>query len=438
MIFIEQNDYVGLKRALSNVNVVDIAEFLEELDSEKMLLVFRILPKDVCVEVFSYMTPEQQQHVIVSITDKEVRHLINELFLDDTVDFLEELPAGIVKKVLTNVDEEKRKQINQFLQYKPASVGSIMTVEFVELQQSNTVKQAIDTIRKTGLDKETIYTCYCINEKRQLVGIVPLRALILSDDDEVITEIMTTNLISLQTHDDREEAADLIRKYDFLSIPVVDSENRLVGIVTVDDALDVIEEETTEDFEKMAAITPSENEYLKSSVFTLAKNRIIWLIVLMFSAMVTGGIISKFENILAQMMILMSFIPMLTDTGGNAGSQSATLIIRGLALGEVKSSDLFKIVWKELRVSLICGSVLAAANFARLIITGTDIVVSCVVCLSVMFTVIVSKIIGGSLPILAKNLRLDPAIMASPLITTIVDSLALIIYFLLAKTMLNL
>ncbi len=437
-LLLDSNKFIELKNALVEQNVVDIAEFLEELNTEKLLLVFRILPKDICADVFSYITKEQRQQIIMSISDKEAGQIIDNLYLDDAVDFLEEVPSGVVRKILQNVDENTRKLINTFLQYPQNSAGSIMTVEYVELHAEYTVKDAIETIRRTGLDKETVYTCYVISKDRVLLGTVALRTLILCDDNTLVTEIMNTKVISVNTHDDQEIVADYLGTYDFLSLPVVDNEGRLVGIITVDDAIDVIEDENTEDFEKMAAIMPSETEYLKTPVLSMAKNRIVWLFLLMISATFTGAIISKFENVLGAVMVLTSFIPMLTDTGGNAGAQASTMVIRGLALNEIEVKDVFKVVWKEVRVSFLCGAMLAGVNFLRLIIINrASFTLALVVSLSLIITVMLAKIIGGALPIGAKILKLDPALMASPLITTIVDALALIVYFQIAMWLLN-
>ncbi len=438
MGFINSSDYIGLKKELEKYNVVDIADFLETLKPEKMVLVFRLLPKDMSAEVFSYLTSDQQQYLIESITDSEIRDLLNGLFVDDAVDLLEEVPASMVKKILENINDEKRVLINQYLKYEPDSAGSIMTSEFVELGLKNTVKEAIDIIKRTGSNKETVYTCYVKNNERKLVGIVPLRTLMFESDETLVENVMTTKIISISTNEDQEVVADMIRKYDLLSLPVVDSESRLVGIITVDDAMDVIEEENTEDFEKMAAISPSENEYLRTGVWELARNRIVWLLILMLSATITGSIISHFEDTLAAMIILTTFIPMLTDTGGNAGSQSATLVIRGLALGEIKSGDFLKVLWKEFRVSLICGLILSVVNFLRLVyISKVGIGVAFVVCITIALTVVIAKLVGGILPIGAKKLGLDPALMASPLITTIVDSIVLVLYFYVASMVLG-
>ncbi|WP_331490499.1 magnesium transporter [Metaclostridioides mangenotii] len=438
MGFINSSDYIGLKMELEKYNVVDIADFLETLKQDKMVLVFRLLPKDMSAEVFSYLTSNQQQYLIESITDSEIRYLLNGLFVDDAVDLLEEVPASMVKKILENINDEKRVLINQYLKYKSDSAGSIMTSEFVELGLKNTVKEAIDIIKKTGSNKETVYTCYVKNNERKLVGIVPLRTLMFESDEILVEDVMTTKIISITTNEDQEVVADMIRKYDLLSLPVVDSENRLVGIITVDDAMDVIEEENTEDFEKMAAISPSENEYLRTGVWELARNRIVWLLILMLSATITGSIISYFEDTLAAMIILTTFIPMLTDTGGNAGSQSATLVIRGLALGEIKTGDFLKVLWKEFRVSLICGLILSVVNFLRLVyISKVGIGIAFVVCITIALTVVIAKLVGGVLPIGAKKLGFDPALMASPLITTIVDSIVLVLYFYVASIVLG-
>ncbi len=435
---IRQNKMAEAKKQLMDMNVVDIAQLLEDVDSEKMLITFRLLPKDMAADVFSYMSNDQQRYIIESITDKEIEIIINELFLDDTVDILEEMPANVVKKVLKNTDEKKRKLINHFLNYPDNSAGSIMTIEFVDLKKEMTIKDAMKYIRETGVDKETIDTCYVIDNNRKLEGILPIRKIILSDENVLIKDIMDTNFISVKTLHDQETVALIFRKYDLLSMPVVDNENRLVGIITIDDIVDIIDQENTEDFQKMAAMEPSEDEYLKTGVVTLAKNRIVWLLILMISATLTGGIIKKYEDVLQSVVLLTAYIPMLMDTGGNAGSQSSTLIIRGLALGEIKLNDFFKVLWKELRVSILVGVTLASVNFLRIIIFDkTSVYVALTVCISLFFTVILAKVVGGMLPIAAKKLKMDPAIMASPLITTIVDAFALFIYFTIAKILLG-
>ncbi len=429
-VLIEQSKYAQLKEEIISMNVVDIALLFEEVDSHKILVVFRILPKEIASGVFTHMSNELQQYIIESITDKEIGNIIEELFLDDTVDFLEEMPANVVKRVLINADPNKRNLINQFLDYPDDSAGSIMTIEYVDLKKEMTVKQAMQRIKDTGIDKETIDTCYVTDHNRVLEGIINIRKLILSDDMSIVKDIMETDVKRIYTHDNREEIVALFKKYDYFVMPVVDNESRLVGIVTMDDILDIIDQENTEDFQRMAAMQPSEKEYLKTNAFTLARHRIPWLLVLMISATFTGGIIRKYDDALQSVMILASFIPMLMDTGGNAGSQSSTLIIRGLALGEIKIPDFLKVFWKELQVSFIAGLVLAVANFLRVyFFEKTDLLVAITVCITLFFVVILAKIVGGLLPLIAKKLRIDPAIMASPLITTIVDALALIIYF---------
>lgn len=435
---VRNNDLKELKKHLVEMNYVDIAEFIMLIDNEKTaVMVFRILPKDMSADVFAYLDLDWQQLIVQSITDKEIERLMDDLFVDDAVDFLEEVPANVVRRVLANTDKETRETINRFLKYPDNSAGSVMTIEMVELHDRLNVKEAIDHIRATGIDKETIYTCYCIDDSRHLVGILPLRRLLLSDENKKIREIMDDDeqIISVKTLDDQETVAAIAKKYDLLSVPVVDKENRLVGIITIDDIVDIIDEEATEDFEKMALLHPSEDEYLKTGVFTLAKNRIIWLLVLMVSATLTGQIIENFEAKLAMVAGLTACIPMLMDTGGNSGNQVSTLIIRGLALGEIEIKDYFKVLWKEIRVSVLCGVTLAVANAVRMIIlryvlhNDASNSVILVVCLSIICTVMVAKMIGCTLPILAKLLKLDPALMAGPMITTIVDAVSLLIYF---------
>ncbi len=435
---VEENDLKSLKAHLIEMNYVDIAEFIMLIENEKTaVMVFRILPKDMSADIFAYLDTDWQQLIVQSITDKEIERLMDDLFVDDAVDFLEEVPANVVRRVLANTDKETRETINRFLKYPDNSAGSVMTIEMVELHDRLNVRQAIDHIRATGVDKETIYTCYCIDDSRHLVGIMPLRRLLLADENKLIKDIMDDDeqIISVTTLDDQEAVATIAKKYDLLSVPVVDKENRLVGIITIDDIVDIIDEEATEDFEKMALLHPSEDEYLKTGVFTLAKNRIIWLLVLMVSATLTGQIIEGFEEKLAMIAGLTACIPMLMDTGGNSGNQVSTLIIRGLALGEIQIKDYFKVLWKEVRVSVLCGVTLALANAARMLIlryafnNEASNSVILVVCLSVLCTVAVAKIIGCTLPILAKMLKLDPALMAGPMITTIVDAVSLLIYF---------
>lgn len=435
---ISENKFTEARHELEDMNIVDIAQLFEEIDQHQMIKFFRILPKDIAADVFSYIPTELQAFIIQSITDFEIKHIIDDLFFDDTVDLIEEMPAVVVKKVLKNTDENMRKLINQFLNYPEDSAGSVMTIEFVDLKKEMTVKQALGHIKKTGIDKETINTCYVIDSNRKLEGIVSIRRLILSEENDLVEDIMNTDIIYIHTYDDQEKIAMLFKKYDLLSMPVVDNEIRLVGIITVDDVVDIIDMENTEDIHKMAAMAPSEEEYLKTSVFTLAKNRIVWLLVLMISATITGNIIAKFQNVLQTVVILATYMPMLMNTSGNAGSQSSTLTIRGLALGEISAGDVLSILWKEFRVSIIVGIVLASVNFLRIIIFDrVSVSVGLVVCISLFFTVIMAKMVGGLLPLAAKKLNLDPAIMASPLISTICDAVSLTIYFTMSTLLLG-
>ena len=437
--YLENNQLAKLKEVLIEENPVDIAELFEDLPKDQCLKLFRILPKDLAAETFSYLSSEKQQEIVENITDEEIKHIINEMFIDDTVDFIEEMPANIVDKILQNTSPDTRKLINQFLKYPENSAGSVMTVEYVSLKSDMNIGQALNHIKKVGINNETIDICYVIDNQRKLVGFISLKSLIFLDDIIPLVDAMETNVISATTTDDQEVIASLFRKYDLTSMPVVDNEGRLVGIITIDDVVDVIDQENTEDFQKMAAMNPSDEEYLKESVFSLAKHRIVWLLVLMISATATGTIIRRYEEVLQSVVILAAFIPMLMDTGGNAGSQSSTLIIRGIALGEIQLSDIGKILWKEFRVSLIVGVTLATVNFLRIyFIDKAGLTISLVVCASLLFTVIIAKVVGGILPILAKAFKLDPAIMASPLITTIVDACALIVYFALSTHFLNL
>lgn len=435
---ITDKKYLEAKKELEKSNAVDIAALFENLDKEASVMVFRMLSKAIAADVFAYMEQEQRIVIINSLTDKEISTVVNDLFIDDAVDFLEELPANVVKRVLKNTDEDTRKLINQLLNYPESSAGSIMTTEYVDLKKEMTVEEAILYIKKNGVDKETINTCYVVGETRSLEGLLSIRKLILSDNSVLIKDIMKTEYISTNTLDDQENVASLFKKYDLLSIPVTDNENKLVGIITIDDIVDIIDQENTEDFQKMAAMEPNDEEYLKTKVWTLARHRIMWLLVLMLSATFTGNIIRKYEEVLQSVVILAAFIPMLMDTGGNAGSQSSTLIIRGLALGEIRLKDLFKVILKEFKVSCIVGFVLAFVNFIRIFFfEKVSLYISFTVCITLFFTVVLAKVTGGILPIIAKKLKLDPAIMASPLITTIVDAVALIIYFSIATTLLG-
>ena len=437
---LEKGDFSALKADLTEMNVVDIAEFLEQLDKDAMIKIFRILPKDISADVFSYLEPDNQENIVGSITDAEVGKLVDDLFMDDVVDFLEEVPANVVTRVLRNTNSQMRKMINTFLSYPENSAGSIMTNEMVELHDRLTVEEAIEHIRRTGVDKETIYTCYCIDNSRHLIGTVDLSDLIFNDRSALIHDIMDDDrqLISVNTLDDQEQVADIAKHYDLLAVPVVDNENRLVGIVTIDDIMDIIEDEATEDFEKMAALLPSDDEYLKTPVLTLVRNRIGWLLVLMVSATLTGSIIQSFEDMLAVVTGLTASIPILTGTGGNAGNQSSTIAIRSLALGQIGPGDTFKVLFKEVRVALICGVILGAANFLRMLIIGGSgsLEIYGVVSVSMFFAVVMAKMIGCMLPIIAKKLKIDPAVIAGPVISTLVDSLSLLIYFALAKAFL--
>ena len=439
---IETSQLKQLKNELTEMAYPDIAEFIMSIEDEKTVVkVFRILPKDISADVFAYLDSDSQEIIVRLITDREIERLMDDLYVDDAVDFLEEVPANVVRRVLANTDRETREIINRFLKYPENCAGSVMTIEMVELHDRLTVGEAIKNIRRTGVDKETIYTCYVIDDKRHLVGTIPLRRLILNDEDEYLTDIMSDDeqLISVTTMDDQEDVAALAKKYDLLSVPVVDRENRLVGIITIDDIVDIIDEEATEDFEKMANLRPSDDEYLKTKVLKLAKNRIPWLMVLMISSTLTGQIIEGFESKLAAVAGLTACIPMLMGTGGNSGSQVSTLIIRGLALGEIKVKDYFKVLWKEIRVSIMVGFALGVVNALRMFILRSTIgndasdSVILVVSLSVWCVVIVAKIMGCTLPIIAKLLKLDPAMMTGPMISTVVDAISLLIYFTLAN-----
>lgn len=435
---LENQKIAAARDFFSQMNGVDAAEVIEDLAPEQAVLAFRTLPKELAAETFSNLPPEAQQVIIASISDKELANVVSDLFMDDVVDMLEEMPANVVKRVLQNTRPDMRGLINQYLRYPENSVGSIMTAEFIDLKKEMTVSGAIRHIREVGEKRELIYTCYVVDSYRCLEGVVTLKELLLSTDDRTVESLMEADVIMARTTDDREEAARQLQKYDFLALPVVDHEKRLVGIVTVDDVMDVMEAEATEDFERMAAMTPSEKPYLKTGVFTLARKRFVWLLVLMISGMITGGILGRYETAFAILPILVTFIPMLTDTGGNAGSQSSTLVIRGMAVGEISTRDMTRVLWKELRVSLIVGVALSAVNYVRLVLSypgQADVALT--VALAMLATVVMSKTIGGVLPIAAKALHFDPAIMAAPLITTIVDAFSLIIYFTLAHALLG-
>lgn len=433
--------FSALREMLTEWNEVDIADFLEELEPNQMIRVFRILPKDLSAEVFAYLEPENQEKIVASITDTEVRLLVDDLYLDDVVDFLEEVPANVVSRVLKVASPDLRKDINTFLNYPEDSAGSIMTNEMITLHDSMTVRDAIRSIRATGEDKVSVYTVYCIDATRHLIGTIELADLIYHSSDTLIRDIMDDDkqLIYVRTLDDQEDVAEVVKHYDLLSVPVVDKENRLVGIVTVDDVIDILQEEATEDIEKMAAITPTDKPYLRTGIFETYKARMPWLLLLMISATFTGAIITKFEDALATFVVLTAYIPMLMDTGGNSGSQASVSVIRALSLGDVEFRDVLRVIWKEIRVAVLCGITLAAANFLKLLfLDKLALTVAAVVCLTLVLVVLVAKIIGCTLPMLADRIGLDPAVMASPFITTLVDAVALITYFKLATVMLHL
>ena len=444
---IEEKKFSKLRSMLDNMNPADIALILEEAEEKDLPVVFRILPKELAAEVFSYMESDMQQFLIEKFSDTELKTVLDELFMDDTVDIIEEMPANIAKRILRQTDANTRKKINQILAYPEDSAGSIMTTEYIDLKKNMTVEDAFDRIRAIGFEKETIYTCYVIDSSRHLIGIVSLKDLLLSPKDQLVADIMEENVIFANTLDDKEDVAGQFEKYDFTSLPVVDKENRLVGIVTVDDAIDVLQEEATEDIEKMAAILPSDKTYLKASVFSTFKARIPWLLLLMISATFTGAIISSFEEKLTILPALITFIPMLMNTAGNGGSQSSVTVIRALSLGDIEFKDIFRVIWKETRVAFICSIVLAVVNFVKMILVDHLLLNTfdsmkhyeeiLVVCITLFVTVLIAKIVGCILPIFAKKLGLDPAVMASPFITTIVDAIALLVYFSIAVAVLG-
>jgi len=426
--------YLELKKVLSEYNSVDLAELLLDMEDKDLAFVFRMIDKDKAAEVFSYMDDDQRQVLLQSFTSQEIRLILDAMYTDDAVDLLEDMPANVVNHLLDQVSQDTRADINRLLKYPEDSAGSIMTVEYIDVTLQMTVQQTLDKIRTIGIHSETVYTCYVV-EKRKLCGIVTAEALLTNDRDTQVKELMEENYIFIRTTDDREDAAKLFRKYDLIAIPVLDQEGYIVGIVTFDDAIDVLTEETTEDIHKMAAIASSEESYLKTSVLEHARHRILWLLILMFSATITGAIITKYENAFTAIPLLVSFIPMLMDTGGNCGSQSSTLIIRGLAVDELHFSDFFTILWKEFRVAIVVGVVLALANGVRIFWVYKNLPMAVVVAASLVVTIVIAKLVGCILPILAKRLRMDPAIMASPLITTIVDTCSIVIYFQIATLM---
>ncbi len=441
---LEHKKYRSLRDILSTMNPADLAGVLDELDEQKLPLVFRLLPKELAAEAFVEMQPEQQELLIHGFSDTELKEVLDEMFVDDAVDVIEEMPANVVRRILAQADPELRKQINEILRYPEDSAGSIMTTEYVSLRPHMTVEEAILRIRRTGVDKETIYTCY-VTRDRHLIGMVSVKDLLLCADDETpISDIMEENVISVTTHDDQEQVAQMFSKYNFLALPVVDAEQRMVGIITFDDAMDVMEVEATEDMEVMAAMLPSDKPYIREGVWELVKRRIPWLMILMLSSTFTGIIINHFESALAACTVLTAFIPMLMGTGGNSGSQSSGAVIRSLSLGEVEFRDLPRIIWKEIRVAVLCGIVLAAANFAKMLLIdqmllqnpAVTVLVAFVVSVTLVFVVLLAKVIGCMLPILAEKIGLDPAVMASPFITTIVDALSLLTYFAVANALL--
>lgn len=439
---IEAKQYYELRSALAEMNAADIAVIFEQLSEKYRAVVFRLLSKDQAADTFVELESDTQTDLIRSFSDNELKEIIDELYVDDAVDIIEEMPANVVRRILNQADDETRRAINDILKYPEDSAGSLMTVEYVSLRSGLTVADAFANIRRTGIDKETIYNCYVVDTNRHLIGVVSARSLLLAESEDIIDDIMEPNIISVNTREDKEDVAKKFAKYDLLAIPVVDSENRLVGIVTFDDAIDVIEEEATEDMEKMAAITPTDKPYLKSGVFETWRARIPWLLLLMISAAFTGGIIQHFETALAAQVTLTAFIPMLMDTGGNSGSQASVSIIRGLSLGDIQMRDILRILWKETRVALLCGLTLAGANFVKMmlidrVVSGVTPTVALVVCITMVLTVVFAKVVGCSLPIVAKRIGFDPAVMAAPFITTIVDALSLLVYFTTASMLLN-
>lgn len=436
---LENKQYTRLRQRLEEMNDADIAAVLEELDNEEMLKVFRILPKDAAADVFAYLEVDEQQYLITMLSEKEAGVIIDNLMSDDAADLLDEMPANIVKRLLANVSPETRRDVNDLLRYPEDSAGSIMTVEYVDLKENLTVAEAIERIRKIALDRETVNICYVLDSGRRLVGTVALRYLLLSEPDEIIGDIMHENVISIHTHTDQEEAAAQFQKYGFTAMPVVDNENRMVGIITVDDIVDIMQEEATEDIEKMAAVMPSDRPYLKTSVLEGWKKRIPWLLLLMISSTFTSKIISSFEDALSVCVVLTAYIPMLMDTGGNAGGQASAIIIRGLSLNEVEFRDWFRVAGKEIRIAVMCGITLAVANFVKLLVFDhVAVAVALVICITLVCAVMIAQIVGCSLPMIAKKLGFDPAVMASPFITTIVDALSLLVYFSVATHLLNL
>ena len=434
---LSEGNFKELKKLLNESNESDVAECLDELSKEDLAVVFRLLKKDEAVDIFSYMSSDTQEKLIETLSDQEVAAIVSKLYIDDAADLIDELPANLVSKVLQNASPTKRKAINEILKYPEDSAGSIMTVEYVDIKSGLTVKECFDRIRRIGLNKETVYTLYVVDADRRLIGVTTVKELLMRDYDTCINDFMEDNVITVTTNEDKEEVAKMFDKYDFLALPVVDNENRLVGIVTVDDAMDVMSEENEEDFEIMAAMTPSENDYLKESVITQYKNRIVWLLVLMLSSIITGKIITNYEVAFSAIPLLVSFIPMLMDTGGNCGSQASTMVIRALATNEIEPKDVFKVWWKEARIGIMCGVTLGLVNGIRIFIQYHDLGIAIVIACTLCLTAVLAKSLGCFLPLLAKAIHLDPAYMASPLITTIADACSLAIYFNIALMVLN-
>ena len=443
---VEQRQWAKLRELLLPMEPADIAEILDELPEDRLPLLYRLLPKELAAEVFVEMEAEEQELLIKSFSDTELKEVLEELYVDDTVDLIEEMPASVVKRILQHTDAETRKSVNEILKYPEDSAGSIMTTEFVDLKRDMTVADALKRIRRTGVDKETINICYVTDTSRHLLGLVSIRTLLLAEEDDVIEDIMETNVIFATTLEDKEDVAQQLSKYDFLAMPVVDKESRLVGIVTIDDAIDVMEEEATEDFEIMAAITPTDKPYLRTGVWDTVKSRLPWLMLLMLSATFTGIVINRFEDSLARCSVLIGFIPMLMGTGGNSGNQSSVAVIRGLSLNEIGFGDLLEVVWKESRVAVVCGALLACGNFVKLLVVDrllmqnaeVTALVALVICLTLVCTVFCAKVVGCMLPLLAEKIGLDPAVMAAPFISTIVDVVSLVIYFSFATLLLGL
>lgn len=434
-----EKKFPALRRMLNEMYPADLAILLDDFSVEEMILMFRLLSKDNAAEVFAEMEPDKQKALVTAFSDNELKAVINELFVDDAADLVDEMPTNVVKRILKQASPDMRKSINELLKYPDDSAGSIMTTEFVALLGDMTVEDAFDRIRKTGVDKETIYTCYVTDRDKHLCGVVTVRELLLAAPKSLIRDIMTAHLVAVRTMEDKESVAEKISRYNFLALPVVDNEDRLVGIVTFDDAIDVMEEEATEDIEKMAAITPTDKTYLKTGVWETFGKRIPWLLLLMVSATFTSGIINSFEGALSRMVVLTAFIPILMDTCGNAGGQSSVTIIRALSLGDVDFRDIFRIIWKEIRVAVLCGVVLSAINFGKILLfgeSGGNVTVAAVVSITLFITVIFAKIVGCTLPLFAKKIGFDPAVMASPFITTVVDAISLLVYFHVAEALL--